>query len=602
MKGRLFLLAGLLLLVIFNMPNVTGQQNSGKKRIRVENSDSTNYLTTDTGEIVYFWGNVIMEHNNAFMYCDSAILFPNGIFEAYSNAKVVRGETSVLGDVIIYDNNNDLAEVSGRIVFLTNGSSTLRTTKVDFNTATEVGYFENEGTIVDSFRLLESKQGYYYSKLKEFEFIGTVQADTEDYLLISDSMTYNTDSKIFNFFSNTHIWSNSGYLYCDKGWFNSDNNTMYFLKNSYMLTNKQEVFADSIYYDDATRKGRLYSNIQVEDTTQRTIAMADLAKFDMNTEDFIMEKNPSFIMYDENKDSAYIRADTIYSITLPMPVALAIDSAFTGFTEIDSALVVTDSLNMADTASIYTERTNVPADTIKSDTLNVQSQKDSTYKELYAFRNVRLFRNDFQMVCDSMYFNSLDSIWKMYYNPILWDGDKMQITSDSMKFFIKNGDLYLAKFQTNAMIVSPKENPDSTQYFDQIKSKNMDAYLVNRKIRTLDVLGNAQTKAFSLEDYTMNTATATSLRITFDSITGRVRRIAYYSDVEADNNPLMLVPVDDLSLPGFKWNGALRPKSGREVINRILKPTEREERESIPKPTFPITERIDLLESEASIN
>ncbi|MDR1582218.1 MAG: hypothetical protein LBS55_03000, partial [Prevotellaceae bacterium] len=300
---------------------LTSDSSLQKKRIRILNSDISKSIESDTGTISRFRHNVKMEHEGVIMECDSAVLWPSGIFEAFGNTKVTSGTTIVTGDTMIYNEISGKANVKGRIVYLTDGGSTLRTTEVDFDTKTEIGYFEYEGTIVDSFRILESKKGYYYSKIKEFEFIGQVQSDTKDYVLRSDSMRYNSNTKIFTFYSNTHIWSENGYLYCDKGWYDSDKDIIFFHHNSYMLSSKQEIFSDSIYYENESKKGRLYSNVQVTDTAQKTIALADFADFNMDTEDFLMSKNPSIIIYD-NKDSVFLRADTIYSVTRTMKIPI----------------------------------------------------------------------------------------------------------------------------------------------------------------------------------------------------------------------------------------------------------------------------------------
>jgi hypothetical protein len=193
-----------------------------------------------------------------------------------------------------------------------------------------------------------------------------------------------------------------------------------------------------------------------------------------------------------------------------------------------------------------------------------------------------------------MYFNNSDSIWRIYREPILWEGKNMQITSDSMKFIMKNGDLEHADFNGNAMIVTPEGEPDSAVYFDQIKSKNMKAHLRDRKINVFEAFGNVQTIAFSLNELTMNKAEASSLKMQF--VAGKIRRMTYYTDVTVNNNPLYLVKEDETKLPGYKWSIDLRPKSGTDILNRLLRPSEREVKEALPKPDFPITKRIDEIE------
>jgi lipopolysaccharide export system protein LptA len=667
---------------------------SHKKKIRILNSDNSVLIESDSGDISRFRGNVKMEHEGVIMECDTAVSWPNGIFEAFGNTKVTSGTTVIKGDMMIYNEITYKAKVTGKIVYLIDSSSILRTTEIDFDTKTEIGYFEYGGTIADSFRTLESQKGYYYSKNKEFEFIGQVQSDTKDYVLQSDSMKYNTETKIFVFYSNTHIWSENNYMYCDKGWYDSDKDIIFFHSNSYMLFPKQEIFADSIYYENNNKKGRLYSNIQVADTAQKTIALADFADFDMNSEDFLMCKNPSNILYD-NQDSVFIRADTICSVTktvkIPVPKKDLVsstpdsvpDSILPDMGQHVSDTILPDIIGQDVSDTILPDIGQLASDTIlpdiigqdvsdtilpaigqdvsdtilpaigqlasdtilpaigqlasdtilpamrqlvsntflpnmrqlTSDTLSPNMGQhasdtllpdmgqhasdtieymDSTYKELFAYRNVKLYRFDFQLKSDSMYFNNVDSIWQIYYDPILWDGKKMQIISDSMKFHIKDGELQYTDFNGNAMVIIPEGDPDTTVCFNQVKSKNMRAYLKNRQLTLFEAMGNVQTIAFSLNNFTMNKAESSSFKIFFES--GKARTISYYDQVTGDNNPLYSVREDEIQLPGFRWEIELRPKSGNEVLNRSLRLSERTVRESLPKPSFPITKKIEEIE------
>jgi hypothetical protein len=122
----------------------------------------------------------------------------------------------------------------------------------------------------------------------------------------------------------------------------------------------------------------------------------------------------------------------------------------------------------------------------------------------------------------------------------------------------------------------------------------MKAHLSNRKLNLFEAMGNVQTIAFSLSDFTMNKAESASFKILFES--GKARRIIYYDQVQGYNNPLFLVKEDEIKLPGYSWDIDLRPKSGHDVLNRTLRQSERTIRESLPKPSFPITKRINELE------
>ena len=634
-----------------------------KKRIKIINSDLTRLIETDSGQLSRMKGNVEMEHNKAILNCDSAIMYPNNLFEAMGHAQITSGSTTVSGEFMTYDGKT--AIVWGTVTYLMDSTSTLRTSKVIFDTETEIGEFVTDGTIVDSSRLIEARKGFYHSKTKEFEFFGAVEADAKTYVLRSDSMRYNSNTKVFIFSTHTHIWTDDGYLYSDRGWYDSENDLMFFYENSYILSPKQEIFADSVYYESLDKKGKLYSRVQIVDTAKNVIAVTDFADFNMNTEDFLMRENSSVITFDD-KDTTYMRADTIISVrVLRYPpdslTSIAADSVASltadtaqiaselpadtaQFAMMDTLNIVSDtvkfevadSLNIAldttrfappDSLNIALDTTqfaptdslNITANTAQfasSDTLNIAADSagfaaadslvvqplDSVYKQLYAYRNVKLYRKDFQLICDSLFFNDTDSIWKAYKKPIVWNGKKMQIHSDSMHFIIKNGVLHQALFSGKAMMISPVgDNLDSARYYNQIKAKTIEVYFDNQRVKRLDGDGNLQTIAFSMSDYSVNKHDAASVKMIFDS-TEKLRFLSYYVDVSGFNKPIILLREDEVRLDGLEPKFDLRPASGADVVNRQIRASERSTREKIPRPAFPITKQFDQIEEILFLN
>ena len=82
--------------------------------------------------------------------------------------------------------------------------------------------------------------------------------------------------------------------------------------------------------------------------------------------------------------------------------------------------VAGDERVIADASAVTDSTGMVQADTVHGDSL---------YRLVKAYRNVRVYRSDAQMVCDSMVSFSTDSIIHLYINPLLWNNSN-QIASD----------------------------------------------------------------------------------------------------------------------------------------------------------------------------
>ncbi len=142
-------------------------------------------------------------------------------------------------------------------------------------------------------------------------------------------------------------------------------------------------------------------------------------------------------------------------------------------------LLMADSLAAVDSAALA-----IPADTV--DSLTVPA--DSIYRLMKGFRDVRIYRSDFQAVCDSMTSISIDSTIHLYIDPVLWN-EANQITSDVMDIYTANQQITHAEFVGSPMMVSQID----TAHYNQVAGKQMTAWFRNNEIYRDDVNGNAQT-------------------------------------------------------------------------------------------------------------
>lgn len=270
---------------------------------------------------------------------------------------------------------------------------------------------------------------------------------------------------------------------------------------------------------------------------------------------------------------------------------IQIDS--TALRELDSLIV----LNMAEQDSLLnllvdslltdTAAMAVPADSIDS----LAAPRDSIYRLLKGFRNVKIYRSDFQTVCDSMTAISTDSTIHLYIDPVLWN-ENNQITSDVMDIFTENQQLTRAEFIGSPMMVSQLD----TMHYNQVAGKTMTAYFFNNQIYRNDVNGNAQTIYYMQDgepvEITMM-GVIESGEISFFIEDKQVVQITYRGDPVYNFYPMdKIPPTQDIRLKGFKWEGARRP-SQAEVFDRRIRPSERERRSEMKHPDFPIMQRID---------
>ena len=154
--------------------------------------------------------------------------------------------------------------------------------------------------------------------------------------------------------------------------------------------------------------------------------------------------------------------------------------------ELDSLLgrnaVEQDSLHLA-ADSLARDSLAVGADSLAAaDSLGQEPLRDSIYRLLKGYRDVRIYRSDFQAVCDSMTAISTDSTIHLYINPVLWNQGN-QITSDVIDVYTERQQLARAECVGSPIMSSQLD----TLHYNQVAGKEMTAWFRDNEIYRNDV-------------------------------------------------------------------------------------------------------------------
>ena len=231
---------------------------------------------------------------------------------------------------------------------------------------------------------------------------------------------------------------------------------------------------------------------------------------------------------------------------------------------------------------LYPKPLPSPAEVAKQEAENI----DSLYREIRAYRRVKIFRSDFQSVCDSLTMTTIDSIMNMYKSPVMWNGAN-QITSEVMHIRTRNSQLTQADFEGKPLMASEID----TAHYNQVTGKEMTALFRDNQIYRNDVNGNVQTIYYMQED---NSPEITLMAyIEAGDMTSYIENQEVVGITYRGNPTYTFYPMDKIpetqptKLQGFKWEASRRP-SQDSVFTRTIRPSQRIEKLSVRKPLFPI--------------
>ncbi len=241
------------------------------------------------------------------------------------------------------------------------------------------------------------------------------------------------------------------------------------------------------------------------------------------------------------------------------------------------------SVNMPDSLSV------LPDSTMAHSSKPLSVLPDSTaLKHIVAYRNVRLWRSDLQMRCDSLFFSEIDSIAQLFGRPILWNKVKNQLTSDEMQLMLKDGNLYRGSMLNNAMITTQED----TLYYNQIKSTEMMGFFRENQLYRYDALGSVYAVFYVVEEQTITTVNVKEA----DSMTavikdGNAERLIYLKQIKSDAYPVGDLEITKQRLKGFEWRGEERPVDRFDITSQPIYRSQRDRYVHITRPDYTYSNR-----------
>lgn len=300
-------------------------------------------------------------------------------------------------------------------------------------------------------------------------------------------------------------------------------------------------------------------------------------------DDVIEYAPPRFQLPDTLKtspDTVRVPSDSLAAKTLSAvtePVSLTEPAEVTNPQSPDSLTVPTDSLT-------------VPGDSlhVPTDSLSLAPKDSTKISFIYGIRNVKVFRNDMQVACDSLAYTDLDSLIRLYENPIVWNEIKRQYSADSITVIVKNRSIDRASLMSNAFIIVQED----TLSYDQIRGTEMMAYFDSTgALRRFDSMGGASGVFYIEENGSLATVNKfESKMLTATLKDGNIQDLNYFDAVKTDAYPVVQMKKDEKILKGFDWQPDKRPKGPEDITPYKPRESQRKVYENVPRAEFAQTD------------
>lgn len=453
---------------------------------------------------------VILVHEGAIMYCDSAYVYDkSNSFEAFGNVKINQGDTiTLVGDYMHYDGMYRLAKMRRNVVLEDKKMKmTLFTDSLNFDRIMNIAYYFDGGMVVDPENELTSSWGQYEPAVKLATFRDSVKLVNKKFVIHSDTLQYSPQTRITTILGPSVVQSDSGTIYTNRGWYNTVTEESMLLNQSLVVNKQKNQFltGDTIFFNRGKSLGEVYGHMILQDTVRKIILKGNRGHYDGSLKFAWASKMAQALEYSQ-KDTLYLHADTL------------------------------------------------------------QMTPEGKFNRLKAFRNARFFRKDIQGIGDSIQYSSKDSVMHLFREAVVWN-DNHQVAGDTIHVYRKDSVVDHMIVKRNAYIM---DQIDSLK-FNQIKGRTITAYMDGKQLRHVLVEGNAESIFYPQEKDAsfigQNQTESGFLSIYFEN--KKVKKLKLWPQPKATMTPLPELKPEKLRLKDVFWLDYMRPLN-KDDIFRIV--------------------------------
>ena len=512
-------------------------QTKSTQMVYLEHSETLSFDEARLPDAQILKGNVCFRHDSALMYCDSAYFYDKkNSLHAFGHVHLIQGDSiEGFGDKLHYDGNTKIAKFRKHVKLIHNNRTTLRTDHMDYDRAKDVAYYFSGGTIEDTVNILKSIRGTYTPSNNQAIFSGEVELVNPKYVLTTDTLWYNTETYQADLMSPTTIvYEHETTILSSKGWYNTQTELSMLLDRSLIIhADGMTLTGDTIYYDKALGYGKVLGNMQSVDSTNHLTLYGNKGEVWESDNHGYVTDSALLIEWSDSTMYTYMHADSLFTDQIPYQIYRLVEK--------DSVMV----------DSVWQH----PA----PDTMWI----DTTYLQVRAFYNVRIYREDVQSVCDSMHYNGKDSIATLSGDPVSWN-ENNQVSADTVIIYTKDGSVDYIHGIGNAIAIKQ----DTEQEYNQLAGKEMFAYVKDGDLYKVDVQGNAETVFYPREEdgTFMGVNKTQSSFVTLYLENRQIHHIRFTSSTAGVMIPMDQATREEKYLVTFFWADHERPRKPGDVF------------------------------------
>lgn len=464
----------------------------------------------------------------------NSIVFQDAV-KAIGNVHFKTADLNMYCDSAFYHQTNNWIKAYGRVQINQGDTLNLFSDSLHFDGNTNIGILKSNVRIRDNLYKLTTDSLKFNANQSKAYYTNwaTIKSNDQNFVLTSIKGSYNSNTKIFEFKDSVSLLNPDYKVFSDTLGFNSLTEDVYLHGPSQIFFDSTQINCQKGIYHSKTDDFLMWNGTEI--ITEKQTIKGDSILFNERTEFAEGFGNITII-------------DTLESLELKSNYLKKEDG----------------TILLIDMAQII-QYSNTDTLILQADTIQQLKQNDSSIN--IANSNVIIEKGNLIGVCDSLYFNESLGKIKMRKSPIIWE-ENSELSADSINIILEDNKIKKSELYSNAFVSMEHDS----LFVDQLSGKYIEAKFDSSKIKTIHIIGNAETIYFPNEVNKdsitgeeiktikgLNHMISSKIFIEFEK--SEINKISFIDEPDASFKPLSAIKQNEYFLTNYSSKKKFKPKS-----------------------------------------
>jgi len=297
------------LFIVLSLALINDCKSQQRKTVNIINSDSTISDKNKHPDYLRLLGNIVFEHENYFLKCDSAHHYLDiGKIKCFGDISIESDSVLIYCNDLVFDSKEYTAILKKNVV-LKKSEKSLFTNNLIINFSNNNAIYYGGGELEKGNQNIVSNQGEYNIKTDKYLFKDSVKTTIENSRLTTNHLNFDNKKNLYLIDGPSNYTKEDLNLYFENGRYNSKSKKGFFSNNNY-LKDDDFILQSEILITDEENNIEAIDNVSLVNEEEKIFINSGYATLNDSSRYFTKKPKISFLNKD---DTLNINSEIVFS-------------------------------------------------------------------------------------------------------------------------------------------------------------------------------------------------------------------------------------------------------------------------------------------------